>query len=117
MFTAHDLFSVTGSNHSARSYARLSEALERLHTDFGVPPVLMRVNNRRLAEGFYRGLGIDDHLAVLQRVDKLDKIGPDAVDSPMAGRRVRRLTTVSGTIRLARISSARATLHIVLSTH
>lgn len=29
-FTAHDLFSVTGSNHSARSYTRLSEALERL---------------------------------------------------------------------------------------
>lgn len=30
VFTAHDLFSVTGSNHSARSYQRLSEALERL---------------------------------------------------------------------------------------
>ena len=30
VFTAHDLFKVTGANHSARSYARLSEALERL---------------------------------------------------------------------------------------
>ena len=30
VFTAHDLFSVTGANHSARSYGRLSEALERL---------------------------------------------------------------------------------------
>ena len=30
IFTAHDLFSVTGANHSARSYQRLSEALERL---------------------------------------------------------------------------------------
>jgi plasmid replication initiation protein len=30
VFTAHDLFSVTGSNHSARSYARLADALERL---------------------------------------------------------------------------------------
>ena len=30
VFTAHDLFSVTGNNHSARSYGRLSEALERL---------------------------------------------------------------------------------------
>jgi plasmid replication initiation protein len=30
VFTAHDLFTVTGSNHSARSYGRLSEALERL---------------------------------------------------------------------------------------
>ncbi|WP_410482656.1 replication initiator protein A [Sphingosinithalassobacter sp. CS137] len=30
VFTAHDLFTVTGSNQSARSYARLSEALGRL---------------------------------------------------------------------------------------
>lgn len=30
VFTAHDLFTATGSNHSARSYQRLSEALERL---------------------------------------------------------------------------------------
>jgi histidyl-tRNA synthetase len=55
------------------------EALEKLHVDFGVPPATMSVNNRQLSEGFYRGLGVEDHLAVLQRVDKLDKIGPDAV--------------------------------------
>ena len=30
VFTAHDLFSVTGSNHSSRSYDRLADALERL---------------------------------------------------------------------------------------
>lgn len=35
----------------------LLDALERLHTDLGLPPVLMRVNNRRLAQGFYAGLG------------------------------------------------------------
>ena len=55
------------------------QALERLHTDLGLPPVLMRVNNRRLAQGFYAGLGIEDTAAVLRQVDKLDKIGPDKV--------------------------------------
>ena len=55
------------------------QALERLHTDLGLPPVLMRVNNRRLAQGFYRGLGIADTAAVLRQVDKLDKVGPDTV--------------------------------------
>ncbi len=55
------------------------EALEKLHVDFGIPPATMSVNNRQLSEGFYRGLGVEDHLAVLQRVDKLDKIGPQAV--------------------------------------
>jgi histidyl-tRNA synthetase len=55
------------------------QALERLHTDLGLPTVLMRVNNRRLAQGFYAGLGIADPAAVLRQVDKLDKIGPDKV--------------------------------------
>jgi histidyl-tRNA synthetase len=54
-------------------------ALERLHVDLGLPPVLMRVNNRRLAQGFYLGLDIAHPAAVLRQVDKLDKIGPQQV--------------------------------------
>ncbi|MEL4504543.1 histidine--tRNA ligase [Luteococcus sp. H138] len=54
-------------------------ALERMHTELGLPQALMHVNNRKLAEGFYRGLGIENTLDVLQRVDKFDKIGGDAV--------------------------------------
>ncbi len=54
-------------------------ALERLHVDLGVPPVLMRVSNRMLAQGFYTGLEIADPQAVLRQVDKLDKIGPERV--------------------------------------
>ncbi len=67
------------AHHDTEVALVMLEALERLHTRFGVPPVVMHVNNRKLAEGFYRGLGVEDHMAVLQRVDKLDKIGPDAV--------------------------------------
>lgn len=55
------------------------DVFEKLHRDLGLPPVRLHVNNRKLSEGFYRGLGIDDPSAVLQRVDKYDKIGPDAV--------------------------------------
>ena len=51
----------------------------KLHRDMGLPPVNIRVNNRKLSEGFYRGLGIEDTAAVLQRVDKYDKVGPDVV--------------------------------------
>src|SRR4030095_905463 len=54
-------------------------ALERLHVDLGMPPVLMRVNNRKLAQGFYLGLGISDPAEVWRQVDKIDKIGPDRV--------------------------------------
>ncbi len=54
-------------------------ALERLHGDLGLPPVLMRVNNRLLSQGFYLGLDIEDPAAVLRQVDKIDKIGPARV--------------------------------------
>jgi len=39
----------------------------------------LRVNNRKLAEGFYRGLGLQDPDAVLRAIDKLEKIGPEKV--------------------------------------
>lgn len=44
-----------------------------------LPPVRIQVNNRKVCEGFYRGLGITDPDAALRAVDKLDKIGPVAV--------------------------------------
>ncbi|HSN11015.1 MAG TPA: histidine--tRNA ligase [Propionibacteriaceae bacterium] len=70
---------VLAAHHDVEIPLVMLEALEALHTSVGLPPVLMRVNNRHLAEGFYRGLGIEDTAAVLQRVDKLEKIGPEAV--------------------------------------
>jgi histidyl-tRNA synthetase len=44
-----------------------------------IPPIAMHANNRKVAEGFYRGLGIADPVPVLRAVDKLDKIGPGGV--------------------------------------
>ncbi len=55
------------------------DVFAKLHRDLGLPPVSIRVNNRKLSEGFYRGLGIEDTAAVLQRVDKYDKVGPAVV--------------------------------------
>jgi histidyl-tRNA synthetase len=44
-----------------------------------IPPATILVNNRKLCEGFYRGLGISDTAEVLRTIDKLDKIGPQKV--------------------------------------
>ncbi|MFV0452059.1 MAG: histidine--tRNA ligase [Propioniciclava sp.] len=67
------------AHHDVEVALVMLEALEALHTRVGIPPVMMHVNNRKLAEGFYRGLGVEDTAAVLQRIDKLDKIGRQAV--------------------------------------
>ena len=39
----------------------------------------LRVNNRKLAEGFYLGLGLTDTAGVLRSIDKLEKIGAEKV--------------------------------------
>src|SRR6185312_2774512 len=37
-----------------------------------IPPVKIMVNNRKLCEGFYRGLGLEEPEEILRIVDKLD---------------------------------------------
>ncbi|GAA4896298.1 histidyl-tRNA synthetase [Stackebrandtia albiflava] len=49
-----------------------------------IPRMRMHVNNRKLSQGFYRGLGIADPMAAIRAVDKLDKIGPRGVADLLA---------------------------------
>jgi len=56
----------------------MAAAFEALRL-LGLPPVRILVNNRKVSEGFYRGLGLDDVEGVLRNIDKLDKIGPEKV--------------------------------------
>ncbi len=72
-----------------------------------IPAVTMRVNNRRLVEGFYRGVGIEDIAGTLRSVDKLDKIGPDGVRAELADKSVSS-TAADAVLELARISASDA---------
>ena len=49
-----------------------------------IPRPRIQVNNRKVCEGFYRGLGLTDTDQVLRTVDKLDKIGPARVAAQLA---------------------------------
>ncbi|WP_375003335.1 histidine--tRNA ligase [Aeromicrobium sp. CTD01-1L150] len=53
----------------------MAEALSGLP----VPRLRLQVNNRKVLEGFYAGLGIDEPTRIMPIVDKLDKLPPDAV--------------------------------------
>ncbi|MFD0818881.1 ATP phosphoribosyltransferase regulatory subunit, partial [Micromonospora zhanjiangensis] len=50
-----------------------------------IPPVLIQVNNRKVCEGFYRGIGLTDPDAALRAVDRLDRVGPDEVAELLVG--------------------------------
>jgi histidyl-tRNA synthetase len=44
-----------------------------------LPRLSFQVNNRKLIQGFYRGLGIPDVTAAIRQIDKLDKLPADVV--------------------------------------
>ena len=92
-------------HHDAEIPLVALDVFGRLHRDLGLPPVSIRVNNRKLSEGFYRGLGIESTAAVLQRVDKYDKVGPDVVVELLTEQVGLSETQASACVALAGISS------------
>jgi len=59
--------------------AEIPLVLHQVLSALPIPKVEIHVNNRKLIEGFYRGIGIEDVAAVLRTVDKLAKIGAEGV--------------------------------------
>ena len=53
----------------------MHEAVEAI----GAGPLTTKINNRKVLEGYYSGLGITDAANVIRIIDKLDKIGPKGV--------------------------------------
>src|SRR6266508_3440194 len=79
----------------------LADALDGLP----VPPIRIQVNNRKVCEGFYRGIGIADPPAALRAVDKLDKIGPARVSALLAETAGATEAQIKATLALAEISA------------
>ncbi|KHL12816.1 histidyl-tRNA synthetase [Mumia flava] len=49
-----------------------------------LPPVRLQLSNRKLLEGFYRGLGAEDPTAVMRVMDKLDKLDETGIRTLLA---------------------------------
>jgi len=65
-------------HHDVEVARVMAEALAALDV---LPPLRLQVNNRKLIEGFYRGLGAPDVAAVMRVIDKWDKLpAPVLVD-------------------------------------
>ncbi|MDW3847342.1 histidine--tRNA ligase [Micromonospora sp. BRA006-A] len=70
-----------------------------------IPPVRIQVNNRKICEGFYRGIGLTDAEAALRAVDKLDKIGPAGVTELLASTAGASEAQAEAVLSLAEISA------------
>jgi histidyl-tRNA synthetase len=59
--------------------AEIPRIIHDVMSRLSLPSWTLNVNNRKILEGFYQGIGADDPLEVIRAVDKLDKIGPEGV--------------------------------------
>jgi histidyl-tRNA synthetase len=84
--------------------AEVAIVMARALAALPIPRATMHVNNRRLVEGFYRSVGIEDVAVALRSVDKLDKIGAEGVRSELSAKGVTE-TAADAVLELAKIHS------------
>jgi histidyl-tRNA synthetase len=68
-------------HHDVEVARVMAEALAALSF---LPPLRLQVNNRKLIEGFYLGVGAGDPAAVMRVIDKIDKVPADALRTMLA---------------------------------
>lgn len=59
--------------------AEMPRIVHEILTDLRIGEFSVNISNRKVLQGFYEGLGIEDPLGVIRIADKLDKIGPAGV--------------------------------------
>jgi histidyl-tRNA synthetase len=78
-FTQCDIDIVDVGELAPHYEAELPLVIADAFSKLPIGPFRIQVNNRKIPEGFYLGIGLTDVPRMLRIVDKLDKIGPDTV--------------------------------------
>lgn len=59
--------------------AEIPSVIYRTFKDLGFDSFTIKINNRKILSGFFNSLGVEDTTYVLRSIDKIEKIGLDAV--------------------------------------
>jgi histidyl-tRNA synthetase len=78
-FTQCDIDVINVDQVPLQHDAELPRIVHEILTSLALPTWSININNRKVLQGFYEGLGIADPLAVIRVADKIDKIGADGV--------------------------------------
>jgi len=103
-FYQADIDIVARENLPAHVEVEVAVVVARALARLPIPPVRIHVNDRRLVEAFYGGVGIADVAGALRSVDKLAKIGRDGVGAELRAAGVAD-AAISACLDLAAIAS------------
>ncbi|MDH5189186.1 MAG: histidine--tRNA ligase, partial [Rhodospirillaceae bacterium] len=78
-FLQCDIDVIDNDNLSIEFDAEMPAIAYEIFQRLNIGNVTININNRKILQGFYSGLGLDNVIEVIRIVDKMDKIGPDGV--------------------------------------
>ncbi|GAB3049864.1 histidine--tRNA ligase [Intrasporangium mesophilum] len=84
-FTQADIDVVDVGELAPHFEAEMPLVIADVFSRFPVGDFVIQVNNRKIPNGFYQGIGLTDVIGTLRIVDKLDKIGPEKVKTLLVG--------------------------------
>ncbi|GAA5226865.1 histidine--tRNA ligase [Paeniglutamicibacter antarcticus] len=105
-FTQADIDVVGDGNLPFRYDVELALVIAEALSALPIGDFRLRVNNRKLAEGFYLGLGLEDTAGVLRSIDKLEKIGDAKVAEALKNELGATEEQAAAALALARICTA-----------
>jgi len=82
-FVQADVDVIDRDTLSSYHEVEIAQVMADVFARLPVPPVRLQVNNRKLIEGYYRGLGVDQVDEVMRVVDKLDKMSAAVVEKTL----------------------------------
>ncbi|MDD9900359.1 MAG: histidine--tRNA ligase [Alphaproteobacteria bacterium] len=78
-FTQCDIDVINVDNLPLHFDAELPAVMFEAYQALDIPPVELRLSNRKIVQGYLQGLGVEDITTVTRTLDKLDKIRADGV--------------------------------------
>src|SRR5919107_1179013 len=90
-----------GFHHDVEVARVMDEAMAALP----VPSMRLQVNNRKLIQGFYAGIGVSDVEGAMRVIDKIDKVSRDVVTTMLVEEAGLSAEQASSCLRLAEIRS------------
>lgn len=78
-FTQCDIDVINVDSVPVHFDAELPRIVHEVFANLDIPPWTININNRKVLQGFYEGLGIGDPLGVIRIADKIDKVGTTGV--------------------------------------
>lgn len=78
-FIQADIDIIDNNSVSKTFDSEFPRILYKVFSKMGLDNLETNINNRKIIQGFYSGLGIDDTMSAIRIVDKIDKISPEGV--------------------------------------